>query len=146
MKTLLLTTLFLLILRSTAQIITGPFPAGSTKTTQFDKVSGTVIFSSINLGMNAINIACLTGKKEKSNAGFGIITGAIQLTYGTFNHKEKDLQAVDISFGFATVIFSMVCLLKKDKKPKEQKLSLALSSPQTPFNNKISGASLLLKF
>jgi hypothetical protein len=119
---------------------------GSSSSNKFDRFSGTLIFSTINASMNTMNYINLKRHKEKSNAGFGIITGAIQLTLGTFNHKEKDLQAVDISFGLATIVFSTFCILKKDKKHKEQKLSLALSSPQTPFNKKINGASLLLKF
>lgn len=119
---------------------------GPSSSREFDRLSGTLIFSSINASMNTVNFLSLKNHKEKSNAGFGIITGVTQLTYGAFNHNEKDLQAVDISFGLATVIFSTFCILKKEKKHKEQKLSLTLSSPQTPFNNKISGASLLLKF
>ncbi len=108
-------------------------------------VAGTIIFSSINTSMNTINFLVLKKQKEKSNAGFGIITGLTQLTYGAIYDKEKSLQAINVSYGSATIIFSVICLLKKERK-KEKKLVLTSYSPKIPLIGSYTGLSLNIKF
>jgi hypothetical protein len=151
MKTLLFISLLIPSISSTAQ---SPFYGGfgqtsvfSNKNQEFDKAVGTIIFSSINLGM--INVIALDIKnhKENSNAGFGIITGVTQIAYATiYEENQSTLQVIDLSLGGSTAIFSTICLLKKDKKRSTEKLSISSYSSYLMFIGKVSVISFCLKF
>ncbi len=121
--------------------------SGPSKYPELERAGSTIAFSTVNMAMNAGNIVNLNNKKKKSNAGFGVVTGFAQIANGViFNEKEEDLKAIDVSVGAATVIFSSIRLLKKQKQAKEEKLSLAPAFLRAPFYGKITALALRLKF
>ncbi|MBL7919711.1 MAG: hypothetical protein JNJ40_05320 [Bacteroidia bacterium] len=151
MKTLLYTSFLILNLVSKAQDIgtslSGASLYSSSSNKEFERAASTIAFSTVNIAMNAGNIIHLNNKKKKSNAGFGVVTGLAQIANGViFNEKEEDLKAIDVSVGTATVIFSSIRLLKKQKQAKEEKLSLAPAFLSAPFYGKITALALRLKF
>lgn len=152
MKTLFYISFLVLTLAAKAQDIgmslSGSGLTGSSSTNkEFERAGSTIAFSSVNLIMNAGNVIHLNNKKKKSNAGFGVITGCAQIVNGViFNEKEEDLKTIDVSVGAATVIFSSIRLLKKQKNKKEEKLSLSPAFLRAPFYGKITALALRLKF
>lgn len=138
-------------INSTAQYISpggfGQISVFSNNNQDFDKAVGTIIFSSINLGMISINALDLKNHKESSNAGFGIITGVTQIAYTTiYEEKQPNLQMIDLSFGASTALFSAICLLKKDKKKSREKLSISSYSSTSTLTGNVRGISLNYKF
>lgn len=151
MKALLYISFLILNLVSKAQDIgaslSGTSLYSSSSNKEIERAGSTIAFSTVNVAMNAGNIIHLNSKKKKSNAGFGVVTGLAQIANGIiFNEKEEDLKAIDVSVGAATVIFSSIRLLKKQKQAKEEKLSLAPAFLRAPFYGKITALALRLKF
>ncbi len=119
----------------------------SSNNKELERAGSTILFSGVNITIDTFGAFNFNNTKKKSNAGFGIITGAAQITNGIiFNEKEEDLKTVDISLGAATVIFNSIRLFSKQKKETDAKLSLAPVFLKAPFYGKITGLSLKLKF
>ncbi|MBA3680111.1 MAG: hypothetical protein H0W73_02830 [Bacteroidetes bacterium] len=148
MKTLIYISVLFLALTAKAQYINISLSGSySSNNKEFERAGSTIIFSTINTAMNASNIIDFNNTKNRSNAGFGVITGCAQIANGLiFNEKEEDLKTIDLSVGAATVIFSSIRLLKKQKHAKEEKLSLAPAFLRAPFYGKITALALRLKF
>ncbi|MEO6301668.1 MAG: hypothetical protein ABIP51_00720 [Bacteroidia bacterium] len=148
LKLPIIALLMLFTFQSKAQYFEGGFPIGyGSGNKEFDKVGGTLFLSSLNLTVNTFNTVNFNNKKKKSNAGFGIITGLVQFSYGVMNsNTEPDLSAVDISLGAATIVYSSIRLFKKERKNHEEKLSLTPYFFKSPLIGKLNGISLKLKF
>jgi hypothetical protein len=151
MKTLIFISIIFSSIRSTAQYISpggfGQISVFSNNNQEFDKAVGTIIFSSINLGMISINALDFKNHKESSNAGFGIITSVTQIAYATiYEENQSTLQVIDLSLGTSTAIFSAICLLKKDKKKSSKKFSISSYSSSSTLTGNVRGISLNYKF
>ena len=117
------------------------------KNKELDRTGGTLFLSSVNLTINTFNTMNFNDKKKKSNAGFGIITGLFQLSYGAMErNRDINISSIDISLGAATIVYSSIRLFKKERKNHEGKLSLTPYFFKSPLIGKVNGISLKLKF
>ncbi len=94
------------------------FQGGMGSNNSAENISGTIFFSAINTAFITCNIIKLTQTdNSKSNAGFGIISGLTQATFGALlaNNSNKDtktLATINIGFGLGAIVTSGLRLLK----------------------------------
>jgi hypothetical protein len=87
---------------------------------KYDYAIPTIVFSAVNTTFITYNTIRIAGTDpRKSNAPFGIISGAIQTTYGIMNFREKENSApvfttINLTIGIATIFTSAVRMLKND--------------------------------
>jgi hypothetical protein len=77
--------------------------------------TGTVVLSSINATLTALNLAGLTPKwQQQYTQGVAIATGAAQLGYGIWDARKEftTLNLVNITAGTATIITNSILLYK----------------------------------
>jgi hypothetical protein len=104
--------------------------AGTWPLTHSDEYKeATVIFTAMNAA--ALTFQLINFKKagaSKSNAGFGLILGALQITYGCLHTSSTDpygnaktLTTVNISMGLVTMITSGIRIFKRDQPKARDK-------------------------
>ena len=88
---------------------------------------GSLVFAAINITMTSMNIMDISSHgKLRSTAGFGIVTGVSQITYGLIYQPEtnrNEFMAINVGIGTATLLVSSWRLFKNKESKKNNATS-----------------------
>jgi uncharacterized membrane protein YfcA len=105
--------------RSQGMEITGPIYVYSGSSPKHEQVWTTSILGAANVFVSVVNIRQFKNAERKSNAGFLLFPGLLQLSVGAFYKKADDpTRKLDIAIGASSALLCTARLLYKPRKDK----------------------------
>lgn len=103
------------------QDLIGPMNISYNPAFELNETETTLILSSFNGALGAVNAAYFKDDRRRSNAGFYVFPGLLQMAYGvSVQGRHRDLGALNIAVGSAGALFSAVRLIWPSKKKDGQ--------------------------